>query len=55
MELFKKDNINMKMGDANVFAIVATLCTTYILLLGIVNQLHLSSQLARKVIYPLVA
>jgi len=45
----------MKMGDANVFTIVATLCVAYILLLGIVEQLCLSSQLAREVIYPLVA
>jgi hypothetical protein len=55
MELFKKDIKNMEMGDANVFAIVATSCTAYIILLGIVDQLLLFSQLAREVIYPLVA
>jgi hypothetical protein len=38
MELFKKDIKNMKMGDANVFAIVVTSCIAYILLLGISDQ-----------------
>jgi hypothetical protein len=43
MELLKEDIKNMEMGDVIVFAIVATLCITYILLLDIVNQLRLSS------------
>jgi hypothetical protein len=54
MELFKKDIKYMKMGDASVFTIAAILCIAYILLLGIVDQLRLSSQLAREVIYPLM-